>query len=279
MLTVYETEQAFAGDAEERRILKELGAELAELGADEIRQMEPSLTHDLSHATYFPACYSTINPYRLTHNLAADFLGHGGRLRQATVTGVGFGAGGRVDKLETDHGDMPVDRLVVAAGAWSARVAALMGLSVLLDTERGYHTVCHGIDTGLTRPLIHAERHFGLNQMDEGIRFAGTVELAGVDAPPNDARADNVFNMGKGIFRDFDPSRASHTTKWMGCRPTMPDYLPVLGPAPGLANVWFDFGHQHLGLSLAARSGEIIAALVAGRDPGLDLAPFRANRF
>jgi glycine/D-amino acid oxidase-like deaminating enzyme len=279
MLTVYESEKGFAADAGERRLLTEFGAVLEELGADELRQMEPSLTHDLRHATYFPECYSTINPYKLTHGLAADFLGHGGRLRQAAVTGVKLAAGGRASVLETDRGDMPVNRLVIAAGAWSARVAQMMGVNVLLDAERGYHTVFHGIDTGLTRPLIHGERHFGLNQMDEGIRFAGTVELAGVDAPLNEARADNVYRMGKDIFRSFDATTATHTTKWMGCRPTMPDYLPVLGSAPGLSNVWFDFGHQHLGLSLAARSGAIIADLVSGRDPGLDLKPFRADRF
>jgi D-amino-acid dehydrogenase len=279
MLTVFETERGFAGDAEERRLLKELGATLEELGSDELRQMEPSLTHDLGYATYFPECYSTVNPYKLTHGLAADFLGRGGRLRQASVTGVELGADSRVSALETDRGRLPVNRLVVAAGAWSARIAAMLGASVLLDTERGYHTVLHGIDTGLGRPLIHGERHFGLNQMDEGIRFAGTVELAGVDAAPNLARADNVYAMGKNMFREFDPAAASHVTRWMGCRPTMPDYLPALGPAPGLNNVWFDFGHQHLGLSLAARSGRITADLISGRDPGLDLKPFRANRF
>jgi len=279
MLTVFETDQGFGEDAEERRLLRELGTKLEELGADEIRQMEPSLSHDLRHATYFPECYATVNPYKLTHALAADFLGRGGRLRQAAVTGVELGANSHVSALETDRGRMPVNRLVVAAGAWSARVAAMMGVNVLLDTERGYHTVFHGIDTGLSRPLIHGERHFGLSQMDEGVRFAGTVELAGVDAPANMDRADNVYAMGKDIFRDFDPSRASKVTTWMGCRPTMPDYLPVLGRAPGLANVWFDFGHQHLGLSLAARSGQVTADLISGRDPGLDLAPFRANRF
>jgi D-amino-acid dehydrogenase len=127
MLTVYESEKGFAADAGERRLLTELGAVLEELGADELRQMEPSLTHDLRHATYFPQSYSTINPYKLSHGLAADFLGRGGRLRQATVTGLTLGAGGNVTMLETDRGDMPVNRLVVAAGAWSARVAQMMG--------------------------------------------------------------------------------------------------------------------------------------------------------
>ena len=278
-LTVYETDKAFSEDAEERRLLAELGAKFEELGPNELRQMEPSLNHDLRHATYFSQSYSTVNPYKLTHGLAADFLGYGGRLRQAEVTGLQMAAGGRVAALQTDRGDLPVNRLVVAAGAWSARVAQMMGVNVLLDTERGYHTVFHGVDTGLTRPLIHGEHHYGLNQMDEGVRFAGTVELAGVDAPPNYQRADNVYNLGRNIFRDFDPASATQKTQWMGCRPTLPDYLPALGPAPGLSNVWFNFGHQHLGLSLAARTGQVTADLIAGRDPGLDIKPFRADRF
>ncbi len=278
MLLIYETDEGFEGDAAERRILTDMGATLEELGSDEIRQMEPVLTHDLRHATYLPESYSTVNPYKLTRGLADDFVANGGTILQAEVTGLQHG-NGKVTALETDHGDMPVDRLVVAAGAWSARVAKMMGLKVLLDTERGYHTVFHGIDTGLNRPVLHGERHCGINQMDDGIRFAGTVELASVDAPENLKRADNVYHLGQNVFPDLDPSAATETTRWMGCRPTMPDYLPVLGSAPGFGNVWFDFGHQHLGLTMAARSGQIMTDLIAGRDPGLDLKPFRADRF
>ncbi len=278
MLLVYETDEGFAGGARERGILTKMGATLEELGADELRQMEPVLTPKLKHATYLPQSYSTVNPYKLTSGLADDFVANGGTVVQADVTGLQHG-NGRVTVLETDQGDIAVNRLVVAAGAWSARVAKMMGLKVLLDTERGYHTVFHGIDTGLTRPVLHGERHCGINQMDEGIRFAGTVELASVDAPENLARADNVYQLGRTVFRDLDPSIATETTRWMGCRPTMPDYLPVLGAAAGFSNVWFDFGHQHLGLSMAANSGRIVADLVADRDPGVDLKPFRADRF
>ena len=278
MLLVYETDEGFAGDAKERGILTSMGATIEELGADELRQMEPVLTPKLKHATYLPQSYSTVNPYKLTRGLADDFIANGGTIVQAEVTGLQHG-NGQVTTLETDQGDIAVSRLVVAAGAWSARVAKMMGLKVLLDTERGYHTVFHGIDTGLTRPVLHGERHCGINQMDDGIRFAGTVELASVDAPENLARADNVYQLGRAVFRDLDPSAASETTRWMGCRPTMPDYLPALGAASGFNNVWFDFGHQHLGLTMAARSGQIVADLIAGRDPGLDLTPFRADRF
>jgi len=277
-MIVHGSDAAFEGESRERRILRDLGCPLEELGPDEIRQMEPSLSHDVRHATYYPDAYSTTDPYKLTRTLADDFVAAGGRIVLAEVTGLQHG-GGRVTGLETTTGPIAVENLIVAAGAWSHRVAAMMGLKVLLDTERGYHMVFHGVKTGLTRPLIHADGHYGLNQMDGGLRFAGTVELAGVDAAPDYRRADLIYGRGRNLLRDFDPEQASEVTRWMGRRPTMPDYLPALGAAPGFANTWFDFGHQHLGLSMAARCGFVVADLVGGRDPGLDLTAFRPDRF
>ena len=278
LLIAYDTDDGYDGDAGKRALLGELGVEAAELGGDEIRQTEPALASSVTRASFFTGCYSTINPYKLTRGLADRFVAGGGRIERREVTAVRHGSG-RVTGLETTEGEHGIDRLVVAAGAWSHKVAAMMGLKVLLDTERGYHTVFHGVDTGLGIPVIHAEHRFGVNQMDEGVRFAGTVELAGLEAAPDYRRADAMVERGRHVLRHFDRSRASKVTKWMGRRPTLPDYLPALGSAPGFSNVWFDFGHQHLGLSLAARSGLIVADLVAGRDPGLDLSAFRPDRF
>ena len=277
-MTVYESESGFAGDSRERGMLRDLGCPMSELGPDEIRQMEPSLSHEIRHALYYPESYSTTNPYRLTRLLADDFVAGGGTLALAEVTGLQHG-NGRVTGMETTDGPMKDENLVVAAGAWSHRVAAMMGLKVLLDTERGYHMVFHGVKTGLTRAIIHADGHYGVNQLDVGLRFAGTVELAGVEAAPDYRRADLIYGRGRKLLRDFDPAQATEVTRWMGRRPTMPDYLPALGAAPGFSNTWFDFGHQHLGLSLAARCGFVVADLVGGRDPGLDLTAFRPDRF
>ncbi len=278
LATIYESEQAHAAAAGERRLLGELGAELSELSGAEVRQMEPGLSGRVKAATFHPRINHTVNPYRLTMALAGSFRQAGGLVEKAEVTAVRT-SGGRATALETTAGERTIDRLVVSAGAWSHRVAAMMGLKVLLDTERGYHSVYHGCDSGLRMPLIHGEFGFGLNQMDEGLRFAGSVEMAGLDAPPDMRRADVLVERGRGVLRSFDPAPGTKVTRWMGRRPTMPDYLPALGAAPGLANVWFNFGHQHLGLTLAARSGGVTADLVAGRDPGLDLAAFRPDRF
>ena len=278
LATIYETEDGFASGAPDRELLKELGADFTELAGAEVRQTEPQLSDCVKFATFFPKVNHTVNPYRLTRALADCVVAGGGVIEKAEVTAVRM-SGGRVRVLETMSGERKVDRLVVSAGAWSHRIASMMGLKVLLDTERGYHSVFHGTDTGLRLPVIHGEYGFGVNQMDEGLRIAGSVEMAGIDARPDYTRADILVERGREIVRSFNPSPSTRVTKWMGRRPTLPDYLPALGQAPGLSNVWFNFGHQHLGLTLAAKSGYVTADLVAGRDPGLDLGAFRPDRF
>ncbi len=276
LLTVYESERGFAAGAPGRALLRELGCEVATLGADELRQMEPALAPSVRHGVFYPGCYSTSDPYRLTLALAERFAAEGGTIAKAAVAAVETG-GGRVAALETSAGRRVIDRLVIAAGAWSHRLAATMGLKLPLIAERGYHSTLHGLYCGLRRPLIHGEGHFGINAMAAGLRLAGTVELASHEAPPDWRRADSIRQRGLAVLADG--GRAEKVTRWMGRRPTLPDYLPLLGPVPGVGNAWFDCGHQHLGLTLAARSGQAVADLVAGRDPGLDLAPFRAERF
>ena len=275
---VYETERGFASAAADRATLREFGAELTELNGAEVRQSEPQLSDAVTAATFLPRVNHTVNPYRLTRAVADSVVAAGGAVETASVTGIEV-SDGRVRMLRTTAGDRKVDRLVVSAGAWSGRLAEMLGIRVLLDTERGYHTVYHGTDSGLRLPLIHGEQGFGLNQMDEGLRIAGSVEMAGIDAPADYGRADILAERGRGILRDFTPEPSTKITRWMGRRPTLPDYLPALGKVAGLQNTWFNFGHQHLGLTLAARCGEVMANLVAGRDPGLDLGAFRPDRF
>ena len=115
--------------------------------------------------------------------------------------------------------------------------------------------------------------------METGLRIGGSVELASLDAPPNYARASHFYERGRELLPDLPPTDELELSQWMGFRPTLPDYLPVIGRSPRHKNLWFAFGHQHLGLSLGARTGELIAELVSGRDSSIDLDAFRINRF
>ena len=277
-LTVYRSERRFAADARERARLRSLGCRVDELGADEIRQLEPALHPRYRHGAYFPDCGHTLDPLRLTRAIAADVRDAGGTFLETEVRGFELGPEG-VRALRTGGGPVAVEGLVVAAGAWSKALARELGARVPLDTERGYHSVLCGVDGGIRRPVTNGENGFGLTQMIGGLRIGGTVELASLAAAPDYERARVFYRQGREMLPGLPPEGAFEVSRWMGFRPSLPDHLPVIGASPHHRNVWFAFGHQHLGLSLGARTGELIAALVADEDPGVDLQPFRIDRF
>lgn len=277
-VTVYETEQGFAADAAERALLQRLGTDFVELDADAIRALEPALAPRFVRGIHFRDCAQTTSPFGLSRALTQDFVRDGGIVRRETATGIGMRPNG-MPAIVTANGTIDTEALVVACGAWSGRLAATMGLRVPLETERGYHLALPGIDSGLRRPIIHGETNVGLTQMDEGLRVGGTVELAGLEAPPTKGRAAGIYRKARTMLANPEIDREAARVEWMGYRPTLPDYLPAIGSALGRRNLWFAFGHQHVGLSLAARTGQIVAALATGRPVGIDLAPFRPDRF
>ena len=275
---LFRTEEIFEHDRWRRDLSAEMGAEQVELERHEIRQMEPSLTDRVARAVLFPSAYSTPDPAGLTRAIVDMVVRDGGEFQQAEVTRLHH-ADGRLRSVETAKGTKPVDRVVVAAGAFSGRLARMLGIRTRLNTERGFHIELTDFGTGLNRPGMHYEHAYGVNPMKGGLRFAGMVEFGGLGRARDLAPCDLLWKNGKTLLRETEAVDQPQMRKWSGFRPTMPDFRPVLGPAPGLRNCWFAFGHQHLGLSLAARTGLLVADMVAGRDPGVDLSPFRSDRF
>ena len=169
-----------------------------------------------------------------------------------------------------------VDGVVVAAGAWSAPLAAQLGSRVPLETQRGYHVTVESTNLALRHTVMAVEHNIMVNPMRMGLRIAGSVEFAGLKAAPDYRRAEVLLSRAKDMFPHLVTSR---TTQWMGHRPCLPDSLPVIGRAPKADNAWFAFGHGHVGMCGAASTGREIAALVAGRTPEIDLSPFSPTRF
>ena len=277
-LTVYRSARRFGAGAAERARLRSLGTRVDELDADEIRQLEPALHRRYRYATWFPECGHALDPFRLTRTIADEVRVAGGAFVRTEVRGFALGPEG-VRALRTPDAPVPVERLVVAAGAWSKPLARALGSRVPLEAERGYHHVIRGVDSGLRRPITNGEEGLGLTQMTGGLRIGGTVELASLAAAPDYERARIFYRKGREMLPGLPPERDCEVSEWMGFRPSLPDHLPVIGPSPRHRNVWFAFGHQHLGLSLGARTGELIAALVAGDNPRIDMQPFRIDRF
>jgi len=273
-LKVFSTEAAFDETAEERDLMRWHRVRFDILSRDEIRQMEPELSPIFERGLFFPDCGMVSNPKRLVERLAAAFAASGGTVFREAVRRFSL----RRDRREavTDQARYPADAIVLAAGAWSRPLARALGARVPLDTERGYHLMFEAPEPALRRPTVWVDHHFGLIPMEHGLRLSSGVELGGLKAPPDYRRIDRLAELA----RDMLPGLAGEArSRWMGFRPSLPDSLPVLGRSARDRDVYFAFGHQHLGLTLGAVSGRIIADLVGGRDPGLDLTPYRAERW
>ena len=161
-------------------------------------------------------------------------------------------------------------------GAWSRVLLERLGLRIPLDTERGYHVTVADPGIEIRRTVMESERKFLATPMEMGARFAGTVELASVDAEPDYRRADAILRLAR---RMYPRLQIGSVSKWMGCRPAMPDGLPVIGPSPRHANVWLAFGHGHTGMIGSPQTGRIIAGMLSGQPLNMDVTPFRADRF
>jgi len=255
---------------------RRLGVELRDVSEDELATLEPDLKGRFRFGLLAPENGSTLDPSALVKRLHARCLSDGATHRRARVRGFGS-AGGQVRTIRLDEGPaLPVDGVVIAAGAWSAPLAAELGAPVPLETQRGYHVTVASNNLQLRHTVMAVEHNLMVNPMAMGLRLAGSVELAGLKAPPRYERADALLAHGRAMFPHLDTSRIS---RWMGHRPCLPDSLPVIGRAPKAENAWLAFGHGHVGMCGGASTGREVAHLIAGRPTQVDLEPFSPQRF
>ncbi len=274
-LYIYETEASFAAGRRANAYRDRRNVTYEYLSADELRQMAPALGNRFAGAIYVPQAGHSINPLRLSQSLATSFQRNGGKILRQEVKDILAGANG-AHTVVTNHGNIAIENVVVAAGAYSRFLAKRLSNSVPLETERGYHAILPKAELELAQCLLIPDRGIAVTPMETGLRIAGTVEFAGLYAAPNYKRADILVKHASELFPGLDVSEAD---KWMGHRPSIPDSLPVISKSAKYTNAFFAFGHGHLGLTQAAITGRLIADLVAGKSPTLDVAPFRVDRF
>jgi len=274
-LAVYETEQSFRGDARGWKLRRERGIVTEEVDAARIRELVPQLAPIYARGVLVPDQGVVTNPERLTKALAAQFEKDGGAILKRKVLDMEVGADG-VKALRTDAGRIPVDTLVVCGGVHSGELSAMLGERVPIEAERGYHVTYSDPGLELPMPISISEAKAFVTPMEMGVRIAGQAEFAGIYADPNYQRAEVLERHMKRMFAALHPA---DKTQWMGRRPAMPDSLPVIGSSVKQRNVYYAFGHGHLGLCGGAPTGRLIADLLAGRKPGIDLAPYRVDRF
>lgn len=275
-LFVYENDDAGSSSAYSIGLRRHHGVRVEVLNANEIRQLEPALAPIFKSAVYLPEQGQCPNPGRLVASLAELAARNGARFIRGRVTRFEQGPSGPTALMMEDGSRLPVETVVLAAGAWSARLAADLGDRIPFETERGYHVMVKGADTGLRIQTISNDRKFVASPMEEGLRIAGNVEFSGLEAPPNMHRADALLKQARPMFRNQPEGEVS---RWMGHRPGTPDSIPVIDRARKARNVIYAFGHGHQGLIAGAVTGKLVSEMARGETPSVDLTPFRVNRF
>ena len=213
------------------------------------------------------------DPEALVLAIHQQFCLEGGVYIQQTVTDIVQ----RADKCEvvTAEQSISTDKLVIAAGAFSARLIAATNINIPLETERGYHITCPSAKVRLNRPVMEGDNKFLATPMQMGLRFAGTVELAGLDAPLNRRR---IKSLQRSASKMMPGLNIDNSSEWLGFRPTLSDSLPVICTAPDNKRIIYAFGHQHLGLTCAPMTAAVVADLVAERQPRIDISRFDVKR-
>ena len=258
----------------EINIRNELGVRQQLLTPYEIHDLEPHIKQIYHGGVLYPYARHARNPGKILLKLFDLFLKKGGHFERQNVQTISFTADSK-PVIKTDLNYYTFDRLVVSCGAFSKKLTDQVDEKIPLDTERGYHVHFKGHDHLLSRPVIFLNRGFGITPMEQGLRVVGTVEFGGLDNPLSKKRIQNLVNSAKYLF----PKLGRHEDEWLGFRPTLPDFLPVMGPSKNYKNLFYSFGHHHLGWTLGAISGKIIAGMIANENTNLNLSPYNSLRF
>ena len=258
----------------EIKVRKDLGIKQKLLSKEEIIKLEPNLNPVFDAGVIFDYAMHARDPHGILRKVFRLFLENGGKFIQSDVKSLSQTSYNET-LIKTDNEEYKFEKSVIASGAFSKKFTDQLGEKIPLDTERGYHVHFKNQQDLISRPVIFLDRGFGMTPMNQGLRAVGTVELGGLENPLSKKRINYIINCAKELL----PQLGNHDDEWLGFRPTLPDFLPILGPSLKNKNIIYAFGHQHLGWTLGAITGKIISGIVAGEKTNLDLSPYSSKRF
>jgi len=272
---IYDTEKEYRQAQWQVDLRARLGFKERRLSPSEIKSLVPCLNIDNGVAIMVPDWHHLTDPAKVTARIAEHSIQNGTNWIRDNVTTVTASESGV--SLQTESGrQIEADQLVVAAGAWSNQIAEQLDYTVPMIAKRGYHSMISKPGIELDYPVMSLSKVFVMTPLDDGIRVAGTAEFAALDAEPDYRRAKVLLKHASNYLPGL---KAEGVTEWLGQRPMMADSKPIISASPHHRNVFYAFGHGHYGLTQGPTSGRIIADMVVGKEPAVDMKPFRFERF
>ena len=258
----------------EIKVRNDFGVKQKLLNTREILDLEPNLKPVFDGGAYYDYAYHAKDPGGIVKKIFELFIERGGKFIKENVNTVKQITNDET-LIKTENNDYKFEKSVIACGAFSKKFTDQLNEKIPLDTERGYHVHFKGMENLIKRPVIFLDRGFGLTPMNQGLRAVGTVELGGLKNPLSKKRIDYIVKCAKELL----PQLKEHEDEWLGFRPTLPDFLPIIGPSKNNKNIVYAFGHQHLGWTLGAITGKVVSGILANEKTNLDLLPYSSSRF
>lgn len=275
MLHVFRSEQAFAASAMGRQLRTDHGVQVELMDAAAIRRHSPALADGYQFGFFLADGGHVRNPQRVVTSLVGRFQSLGGQVLAARARELVIQRD-KVIGVRTDEGELQAEDTVLAAGIGSVQLAQQLRVSVPVIAERGYHVQFNDPGLHLSRPVTDAQAKCVATPMEEGLRIAGTSEFTSAGARPNWKRADVLVRNAVAMY----PGLKIHAMqRWAGSRPSTPDSLPVICPAPQHQGAFLAFGHGHWGLMAAPATAQLVADMIARRPSSSDISSFHVNRF
>ena len=272
-LYLFDSKKSFEDNEYANVIRKNNNVKVRNLNKNEVRELEPNIAEVYYAGQIFTGSRHTTNPLAISNKIFDKFLELGGIYINQNVKNI-IQKENKIE-LRLEDKNFYFDKIIVSTGAWSNQIANKFGDKFPLDTERGYHILFDTNEKLINRPVAWSESGFYLIQIHDGIRAAGTVEIAGLKKPPNKKRLAMIERQSRKVL----PQLREVKSTWMGRRPTLPDSLPVIGKSQNNNNVIYAFGHQHVGWTLGAVTGKIIDSLSKDQVPNIDISAYAPDRF
>ena len=258
----------------EIKVRNDLGIKQKLLNQKEILNLEPNLKPVFDAGVVYENAMHARDPYGILKNIFLLFLKRGGKFIQENIISIKQISEHKTI-IKSENNNYTFEKTVIASGAFSKKLTDQLGENIPLDTERGYHVHFKDMNHLISRPVIFLDRGFGMTPMNQGLRVVGTVELGGLKNPLSKKRINYLLRCAKELL----PQLKKHEDEWLGFRPTLPDFLPIIGPSLKNKNIIYAFGHHHLGWTLGAVTGKIVSGIVAEEKTNLDLSPYSSKRF
>jgi D-amino-acid dehydrogenase len=276
LLMLCQSEKMLEEEVKTAKLAKSEGLDAAEISLEELKRLEPNVDINVIGATYYK-CDSHSTPHEFMNEMKAYLKARGVHFIMNEKVEDLVVSNGIISSVKTSKQELKADEFVLAAGSWSSLLSKKIGLKLLLQAGKGYRINTER-PTGISMPAILAEAKAAVTPMNGFTRFAGTMEVAGINSEINPVRIEAIAKAVSNYYPEIKITEEEKSQAASGLRPVSADGLPYIGKSSKCKNLTIATGHAMMGWSMATATGKLVSEIVSSKTPSLSLSPFHPDR-